>query len=103
MFAGIQTPQTVPLIGIDLQLIRFTDLHEGVNQLAGVIKMDVLVYESVNDQQSILFVRELAYVCQDRAGHVAMRIILRQIHVTLGVSGVVEVPRGDRSAGDGQL
>lgn len=93
----------MPLIGINLQLIWFTSLYKGVNQLAGVVKMYILVYETVYDQQAILLVGELVHVCQNRSGHVTVRIVLRQIHVTFGITGIVKVPRGDRGAGDSQL
>lgn len=65
MLAGVQTSQTVPLIGVNLQLIWFTDLHEGVDQLAGVIEMYILVYETMNNQQSILLIGEFVHICQD--------------------------------------
>lgn len=63
MLAGIQASQTVPLVRINLQLIRFADLHEGVNQLACVIEMYILVYETMNDQQSIFFVGKFVNIC----------------------------------------
>lgn len=50
MLAGIQVPQGVPLVRIDLQLIGFSCSHHAADQLAGVIKVDVLVYEAVYDK-----------------------------------------------------
>lgn len=44
MLASVQTSETVPLVGIDLQLVRLAGFDQGVYQLTGMKEVYVLVY-----------------------------------------------------------
>lgn len=58
VFAGLQVAQRVSLGGIDLQLVRLVQPHQRIHQLRRVIKVHVLVDQSVDDQQTVLSARE---------------------------------------------
>lgn len=49
MSTRVQTSQRVPLVRVNLQLIRLTRLDQGIYELGCVVEMYVLVDQSVND------------------------------------------------------
>ena len=43
----------MPLAGEDLELVRFSGVDQGVQQQGSVGEKNVLIFQSVNDQQSV--------------------------------------------------
>ena len=65
--------------------------------------MYILVIQTVNDQQTILFVWKITNVIQNAALCVAVRIVLRCVQVSFGIAGIVQLPGGDRRTGQTAL
>lgn len=57
VFAGFQIPQRMPFVRVYLQLVRFVELNEHVDQLRRVKEVHVLIDKTVNDEQPIVSVR----------------------------------------------
>src|SRR5579871_2632309 len=68
---------------------------EFLHELHAILHMHIVVHQAMEEQQ---FAVEVTGGLHNRGGVVAIRILLRRIHVPLGIDRVVIVPVGDRSA-----
>ena len=79
-------------------------LHEEVDQLGGVLhEVNILVHGPVHDEQPALLLRQLAHEVEDGAELVAVGLEAGPVQVALGVSSVVQLPRGHWGPGNGHL
>ena len=101
---GLISPVAVISAGIDHQLELLVGLLEGVDELEGVLHVDIVIGRAVGDAEhralaAAVFVRTLPY-----AGKcVSLGIVLGGVHVPLGIMAVVELPVIHTAAGNAVL
>ena len=79
-------------------------LDEQVDELGSVLhEVDILVHGPVHDEQPALLLRQLAHEVEDGAELVAVGLEAGPVKVALGVSSVVQLPRGHWGPGNGHL
>ena len=81
----------------------FPCFDKGADKLCRVCKVDVLIKEAVDDQETPLFIRKIMNVREDGTPLVGTVIRFWKTHVSLRVASVVEVPGSDRSPSHGDL
>ena len=87
---------------LNMELLRADLPHsQSVDQDGRVLEMHIVVSSSVLDEEAPTYVLETSRLA-DRSGVVTCFIGGEQLHVSLGIHGVVESPVRDRSCQDGE-
>jgi len=91
------------LLGIHLELIWLSCDNQRFDEHSCVTKMHVFIFQSMKEQQPIRRVGKIGGMRHHTTGFVSSWIVLRSVHVSFCVAGVVGFPCGDGRSSNGDF
>ena len=97
---GLIASVSVVSAGVNHQLELLVGLLEGVDELEGVLHVDIVIGSSVGDAEHRALAAAVLFGTFPYTGEgITLGIVLGSIHVPLGIMGVVELPVVHSAAG----